>query len=328
MKIDFVVLWVDGNDPNWKKEKSVYTGTSCSDDNVRFRDLGIFHYWFRAVEKYAPWVNNVFLVTCDQVPVWLQTEHPKLRLVSHKEYIPEEYLPTFNSHTIELNLHRIKDLSEHFVYFNDDMFLNAPVSPEDFFVNELPCLSAIQTLFVSTTIGDKFAHILCNDLAFFNTHFCRKAVIKKNPMKWYHPIYGKDILKNIYLSVGNHGFSGIRNLHMPSPMLKSTFEKVWSMESKLLHETSLHKIRNEQDVNQYVMSYYDMGMGAFVPSSPRKGKYYEIGTAGDALQNDLLYGRHKMICINDIECSDFEERKSALISSFEKKFPLKCSFEL
>lgn len=328
MKIDFVVLWVNGADSNWQKQKSIHTGEVCNENNVRYRDWGIFHYWFRAVEKYAPWVNNVFLVTCDQVPAWLQVKHPKLRLVSHRDFIPMEYLPTFSSHPIELNLHRIKELSEHFVYFNDDMFLNAPVDPEDFFRNGLPCLSAIQTVFVSTTIGDKFAHILCNNLAFLNTHFRKRDVIKKNPNKWYTPIYGKYFLKNIFLSIGNYGFSGIHNFHMPSPMLKSTFERVWKMEPKLLHETSLRKIRDEKDVNQYIMNYYDIGTGGFAPRNPREGRYYEIGTAGDSLYSDLLNEGHKMICINDSLCDDFQTEKKTLISAFEAKFPQKCSYEL
>ena len=86
--------------------------------------MNIFRYWFRAVERYAPWVNKVFLVTNGKFPDWINPDNPKLVLVKHDDYIPEEYLPTFNSCAIELHLHRIKDLSEHFVYFNDDTMLN------------------------------------------------------------------------------------------------------------------------------------------------------------------------------------------------------------
>ena len=64
-------------------------------------------------------------------------------IVKHEDYIPEEFLPTFQSRTIDMNFHRIKDLSEHFVYFNDDMFLINPTTKEDFFVNGLPCDSAV-----------------------------------------------------------------------------------------------------------------------------------------------------------------------------------------
>ncbi|WP_331836427.1 hypothetical protein [Erysipelothrix piscisicarius] len=74
------------------------------------------------------WVNNVYLITYGHLPDFLNVDHPKLKIINHTDYIPSDYLPTFSSHTIELNMHRIEGLSEHFVYFNDDMFLNQPMS--------------------------------------------------------------------------------------------------------------------------------------------------------------------------------------------------------
>ena len=112
---------------------------------VRYREWDTLRYWFRAVEKYAPWVNQVYFVTCGHVPKWLNMDAPKLHFVRHQDYIPEQYLPTFSSHPIELNLHRIEGLSEHFVYFNDDFYLTAPVQETDFFVNGLPCDSLEET---------------------------------------------------------------------------------------------------------------------------------------------------------------------------------------
>ena len=138
--IDFVVTWQDSSDPEWQKQFAKYkeeeTGRT---ENARFRNLDTLRYWFRAVEQYAPWVNKVYLVTNGTFPKWINANHPKLVLVKHSDYIPEEFLPTFNSITIELFMHRIKGLSEHFVYFNDDFFLNAPTKPELFFRNGLPC---------------------------------------------------------------------------------------------------------------------------------------------------------------------------------------------
>lgn len=93
----------------------------------------ILQYWFRGVEKFAPWVNRIYFVTWGHIPSWLNLSHPKLKVVRHEEFIPTDYLPTFSSHPIELNLHRIKGLSERFVYFNDDTFLIRPVLQEDFF---------------------------------------------------------------------------------------------------------------------------------------------------------------------------------------------------
>ena len=82
-KIDFVVTWVDFNDPLWRKMYTDFTGKEIVADANRYRDWGLFKYWFRAVEKYAPWVNNVFLITCGQKPDFLNLDHPKLKFISH-----------------------------------------------------------------------------------------------------------------------------------------------------------------------------------------------------------------------------------------------------
>ena len=140
-QIDFVIPWVDDTDPVWRAKKAEYTGVKETEGNtcVRYRDWDTLKYWFRGVEKFAPWVRYVHFVTDNQKPEWLNIEHPKLRWVKHTDFIPQEYLPTFNSHTIEFNLHRIPDLAEHFVYFNDDVFLIRETKEEDFFVDGIPC---------------------------------------------------------------------------------------------------------------------------------------------------------------------------------------------
>src|SRR5699024_11566777 len=95
----------------------------CDKRNIRFIDWDNLQYWFRGVEKYAPWVNKVHFVTWGHVPNWLKVDHPKINVVKHVDFLKEENLPTFNSRAIEINLHRIEGLAEQFVYFNDDMFL-------------------------------------------------------------------------------------------------------------------------------------------------------------------------------------------------------------
>ena len=146
-KIDFVITWVDGNDPCWIAEKQKWersAGFLHEDDansDCGYRpDYDMLRYWFRAVELFAPWVNKVFFVTCGQKPEWLNETCPKLKLVNHEDYIPSEYLPTFNSGVIELNYHRINDLSEYFVLFNDDMFLLQPLDEDYFFKSGKPVL--------------------------------------------------------------------------------------------------------------------------------------------------------------------------------------------
>ena len=192
-KIDFVILWVDGFRSGMaaaEREYSQRRKTIMGTDENRFREWGLLRYWFRGVERYAPWVNRVFLVTNGQVPNWINREHPKLRLVRHEEYIPKRYLPTFNSNVIELWLHQIPDLGEHFVLFNDDMYLTAPVKPEDFFRKGLPCDSAVMDLVTTPGPEDCLPHMQINNFALINRHFNKKKVLRKNMGKFFAPVYG------------------------------------------------------------------------------------------------------------------------------------------
>ena len=105
------------------------------DDSNRYRDNEELRYSLRSLEKYAPWIRHVYLVTDDQVPYWLNTSAHRMTVLSHKDIFSgdeRKFLPLFSSPAIEARLHRIPGLSEQFIYFNDDVLLGAPVSPGDF----------------------------------------------------------------------------------------------------------------------------------------------------------------------------------------------------
>ncbi len=197
--VDFVIAWVDGNDKEWQKQRQKYKSGFMEDNSeVRFRDWDNLQYWFRGVEEYAPWVNHIYFITWGHVPQWLNLDNPKLKIVNHKDYIPEKYLPTFNSHTIELNMHRIQGLSRQFVYFNDDMFLTAPVTKEMFFKNDLP-----RDTFALNVIcyGKDTAGLFnTNDMMVVNTYFDKVIQQKKYWKKWFHPKNGmKNVLRTALL---------------------------------------------------------------------------------------------------------------------------------
>lgn len=121
--IDFVITWVDGDDPQWINKFEYFSKLSEGDKRmVRYRNWDLLRYWFRGVEKYTPWVRYVFFVTEGHIPSWLNIKYTKLKIIKHSDFIPSEDLPLFNSRAIEVNLHRIPGLSEQFVYFNDDFF--------------------------------------------------------------------------------------------------------------------------------------------------------------------------------------------------------------
>lgn len=130
--IDMVYLWVDGSDPEWQATFTKYY-PKASVKNSRYTSADELKYALRSVERFAPWINRVWLVTNGQVPKWLTKYHPKLTLVTHEQIIDKKYLPTFNSQAIECNIHKIDGMAECFLYGNDDMLFGAPVYPSDFF---------------------------------------------------------------------------------------------------------------------------------------------------------------------------------------------------
>ncbi|MCR5742930.1 MAG: stealth family protein [Lachnospiraceae bacterium] len=325
--IDFVIIWVDGSDREWLKQKNHYKGVEeINAGDARYRDWDFLHYWFRAVEKYAPWVRKIHFVTCGQLPAWLNLDNPKLHFVKHSDYIDEKYLPTFSSHCIELNLHRIEGLAEKFVYFNDDMFLNAPVSPEDYFVNNVPCDSAIMNTVKMDRHG--IPHVIVNNLCVIADHFDFNTQFKKNKSKWLNLKYGLGKNLRTLFMLPYRAFVGFYELHVPYSFLKSTFTEVWDKEEELLSDVSSHKFRTTTDVNQWLMRYWQLAKGEFVPRSPKIGKLYFAQCDMDAIVDDILNSRHKMICINDDNgIKDFEAAKRRVNEAFEKMLPEKSSFE-
>lgn len=327
-EIDFVIPWVDGSDPEWKKEFNKY----CPEDKriidvstERYRDYGLFKYWFRGVEKFAPWVRKVHFITCGQKPNWLNVSSPKLHWVQHKDYIPEEYLPVFSSHPIELMMHKIPGLAEQFVYFNDDLFLTAPVKKKNFFKNNLPCDSAILGTISVSTIG----HILFNDNCLINSVFSKREVMKKNLGKWFNIKYGKDLLRTVLL-LPYSGFTGFYNPHYAVPYTKSLLEEVWQKFPDELILTMKSRFRSQQDVNQYLFQDYRFCTGQFYPINPhyRKKGFLLSNSNVDMIASAIRKQKFTQIVINDSDDVDFEQATKKLTIAFESILPEKSSFEI
>ncbi len=340
--IDFVMLWVDGNDPEWKKEKSKYnsllTENNAADNgDCRFRDWDNLQYWFRGVEKYAGWVNKVYFITNGQKPAWLNLDAEKLVFVKHTDFIDADALPTFNSHVIELNLHRIKGLSDNFVYFNDDTFITDYLQRELFFVNNVPVHPAeLRPIIVNRDDSLLLAHVYTNMIHIINKNFSMRESIKANRSKWFFPknCSLKPMILNIMLSQ-YRAFPGFRSYHLPVPVQKRTMEEVWSKEFEVLNETTRHRFRTSEDVSQFLFRYWDLASGHFVPiRGNRLGKYYGLDENNESVLNTacnaIEESWHRMICINDCYESYvyFEEAKSRINSALEKLLPNKSSFEL
>ena len=127
MKVDLVYTWVTGKDDQFIEEWRSFAETPKDVNPERFRDLyDLLKYSLRSVEKYLPWFNKIYLVTKKpQVPVWLNTHHPKIEIVHHDQIMDADILPTFNPNVIESYLHKIPGLEEHFLYINDDFLFGS-----------------------------------------------------------------------------------------------------------------------------------------------------------------------------------------------------------
>ena len=325
--IDFVILWVDGSDKKWLNEKKKYCPElSVSNEAFKFRDWELLKYWFRGVEKYAPWVNKIFFVTWGHIPSWLNINNEKLVIVNHKDIIDEKYLPTYNSNVIDFNIYKIKELSENFVYFNDDIFLLNNVKPSDFFVEGMP-----KDLYAESVIQpDKgvFPYTRFNNAFIINKYYNKKQVYKKNRNKIFSLKYGKYNLRTL-MNLVYPSFVGFYNQHICQSFLKSYFEKIWLLEPKLCEELCNNRFRTNRDVSQYIIKEMQVLDGKTVPRKYSFGKAYSMNDNNyNLIKKAIEKQKYKVICIND--CKDIqnvETIKKELKISFEKILPGKSDFE-
>lgn len=339
-KIDFVITWVDGNDIEWQKRKSLAKGISSADNREsRYRDWETLKYWFRSVEKYAPWVNKVYFVSCGHYPDWLNMNCDKLVFIKHEDFIPMEYLPTFSCRPIEFNLHRIPGLEEHFVYFNDDMFITRNVSPKDFFLKGLPRDSAILDAISITAKGkngeslkmEEIYSSLFYNISIINRHFDKRDAIKDNLFKWFNFKYGINNLRTLVLLPWNI-FTGIKSDHLPYSYLKKTFNDLWDAEYEVLDRACSHRFREPVDVSSRLVSFWQIVKGDFYPRSPHVG--LQTFLSNDNEHNryvfDLFRNRkYKLLCVNDEYSGDFfDDIKAEWLDVLDGVFPDKSSFEI
>lgn len=291
--MDIVITFVNGLDPVWQKTYERYTDQLVLEK--RFRDWGTLRYLFRGIETNMPFIRNVHLVVShdSQVPEWVNRD--EVHVVCHEDIIPAKFLPTFNSTTIEMFLHRIHDLDEEFLYFNDDMY---PIDS-------------------------------CKSTDFFRDG---KGVIGMEWHWWASGMYKKQC-RNSYLlachALGlrtKFGFS--RPQHICSPMLKSDCEKIYEL---VEHEigVSITRVRSIINLNQYLFLDYMYLQGKIINERLSK-KHFSLGlTSPSKLSRFIVSPTHKLVCINDVRLSKkrYEELRSCLISAFETRFPNKSKFE-
>jgi hypothetical protein len=149
--IDAVITWVDGTAPEHLARRLSYMGAAGGDlhENAvnphRWASADEIYYCLQSIGRFAPWVRRIWIVVEQEGPDLSQLADvigDKISIVRHAEIFAgfEAALPTFNSLAIETLLWRIDGLAERFLYFNDDVFLTAPLEPQDVFAAEGPVL--------------------------------------------------------------------------------------------------------------------------------------------------------------------------------------------
>jgi hypothetical protein len=334
MEIDIVYTWVNGSDEDWKQKKLQYA-RRCdmqvsmeAQSEARYMDNDELRYSLRSVLTYAPWVKNIYIVTDSQIPEWFDSNCAKVKIIDHKEIFQNhDFLPTFSSRAIEANLHHIPNLSEYFIFFNDDMFLGDKCLPEYFFLK-----NGKPRIFVSDIIGiKKKRHLNPEMLKNRNKNEHHNGVI--NSRNLLNTTYGKTIYSDI-----RHGVKACRKSDL------AYLEKIFNQQLLL---TMSHKFRDNSDVLIYhLATMYCLlngtGKRTYVPSLSLKSqrlndlikkfmKFYFCYvhlTSRDIEKSFSMIERNRpfMFCIN--QNYDSPDVNISKVKPFlEKYFPYPCSAE-
>lgn len=291
--MDIVITYVNGNDPVWQKDYEKFTKVPVMEK--RFRDWGTLQYLLRGIEKHMPFIRKVFLVVShrSQIPEWV--DESNLDVVLHEDFVPEEYLPTFNCNTLEMNLHRIKGLDEQYLYFNDDLFPVRDCKPGDFYRDG------------KSLIG-------------FTKHYWGTGMFKQI-------CRNSDALARKALGMpASRSF--IRPQHICAPMLKSECEKMCGIVAEDI-AASYTRTREGRNCNQYMFTDYLFYQGKAL-SEKISSKHLSVAvSSASRIRKAIEAPSRNLICINDVRLSEkrYEKLRNTVIDAFEKKFPQKSRFE-
>lgn len=307
MEIDIVYLWCDGNDPVWleKKNKTLEAlgkePVKNATNDCRFVQSNELMYSLRSVEKYAPWIRKIFIVTDNQVPKWLNLKNTKVQIVDHKQIMPLEALPTFNSMAIECCLPYIKDLSEYFLFANDDMMFWNDVIEDDFFINGKPVCRMRQKIH-----NKKYKHQYGYTIS-----------------KAYNMIKEKFGLNTPYFP--HHNIDAYRKSYFLDCIneFKTEFDK-----------TTLQQFREFESVQRSIVSYYMLANDLAEIKCVEKPKwnpfFKEESVYTKCLENNLKNLDKKdckFVCVNDSEKTEHKDR-IFMQEILTEKFPEKSCFEI
>ncbi|MGW0082756.1 stealth conserved region 3 domain-containing protein [Streptomyces sp. NPDC003393] len=307
--VDAVYTWVDGSDPHWLRQRArfsdpPYHGEAANAARYLSRDE--LRYSLRSVHLYAPWIRTIHLVTADQVPQWLNTDHPRVKVVSHRDIFRDpEVLPTFNSHAIESQLHRIEGLSEHFLYFNDDVMLGQEILPQHFF---LP--NGLGKFYLSPALVP-FGDVSAEDPPV--------AAAGKNNRRLVAERFGHHIVRKVK--------------HVPHALHRSVLREIEAEFPEEHRRTAASRFRGVDDISvaSSLHHYYAYQAGRSFPGDGLVHRYCDIGGPGvRRMLGRLLADRDvHVFCLNDTTSTQAGQGPGQSVMSrfLDEYFPVPSPFE-
>ena len=342
--IDFVLPWVDGSDPVWQEQKASYESEiRCKQENdhgeMRYRDTKTLKYVLRSIEQNCPWYRKIIIITEGHTPSWINPDHPKIQFVTHRElYLHQEHLPTFNSTSIEMNLCNLKDVSEKFVYLNDDCIIWNRLEPERFFIDELPVDFLIHgwiprnRFYQMLRDNSTWVKSMNNIIKLINAKFSPSELYRRGKEYLFHPTYGAmGKVRNFFLLYLWRRYFFFCHWHHPQPYRMKTIKEVYSQFKESMMICSKNRFRSDNDLSQYLYRYYRLAKGDFFPYFHNDGYYLHI-RSHHSLKEDLdaiEKENPNFITVYDNYDSNEEEKVLTLLTDIlEKRFPKKAGFEL
>ena len=228
--VDLVIAYVDNTDNVWKQNYVNYCIKISRRDKIcelhgeRYEDIGLINYQLKLVEKNMPFINKIYLLVSniEQVPKGISD---KVVVVLHDQFIPQKYLPTFNSTTIEMFLWNIPNLSERFIYANDDMLPTKPLKETDFFEND-----KIKVSWVSDKIKIP------------------------NQFRWQCWFSYSHILEKLGFTTKKYEYE--KPFHSMTPMIKSHCVEAYNLIEKEIVKR-IKAFRTDYQHNQYIYPIYE-----------------------------------------------------------------------
>ena len=289
-KIDAVITWVDGSEPNYQRKLKEHLSNN---DTIKrqYLQANEINLCVASIVKYAPFIRKIFIVTDKQSPNLDSVKHivskEKIEIVDHEEIFRDniEFLPTFNIRSIDALLFKIKDLSEKFIYFNDDMFLVKKTNPEDWFVGD----KAVLTGNWVKTYNKKPIKIISQKIkSFFNMR----------------PSFNASQSKAANIAGFNSKY--FKSYHCGRPQIKSVIKDFYNKNPEKLVDQIKYKFRDDRQYMPYSLCWHLLiKKTLFIESSI--SKLVEIKKARELSPNQLINLLNKIDTQADIKFLNIQD---------------------